>query len=156
MTPAAAAPRDPAPASGGGRVQGALAIVTLLASVLVTVVLVAAPASSSAGSAGAARAVPGPVVPAGLRGEVRGGEPLLAYGLGDKLAAAGATVVAVRPQSDSETGPASTMIVYYDLRSMGAADSVRSLLGRGTLRRQQVFEPDVDVTIVLGKDLANL
>ena len=81
---------------------------------------------------------------------------MLAYGIADRLAGAGATVVAVRPQSDSDTSPASTMIVYYDLRSMGAADAVRSLLGRGTLRRQQVFEPDVDVTIVLGKDLANL
>lgn len=134
--------------------QGVLVIAALLAAVLATVSLVAAPASSSARSVDAAP--PGPVLPAGLRVEVRGGAPMLAYGIADRLAGAGASLEAVQPESDPEAGAASTMIVYYDLRSMGAADAVRSLLGRGTLRRQQVFEPDVDVTIVLGKDLANL
>lgn len=129
-------------------------LTALLAAVVATVVLVAAPASSSSGAAGGPPALP--VLPAGLRVEVRGGEPMLAYGVADRLAATGASVEAVVPESDRGAGAASTMIVYYDLRSMGAADAVRSLLGRGTLRRQQVFEPDVDVTIVLGKDLANL
>ena len=135
--------------------QGVLVIAALLGAVLATVLLVAAPASpSSARSVDAAP--PGPVVPSGLRVEVRGGAPMLAYGVADRLAGSGASLAAVQPESDPEAGAASTMIVYYDLRSMGAADAVRSMLGRGTLRRQQEFEPDVDVTIVLGKDLANL
>jgi hypothetical protein len=154
MTPAAAAPTDPSPTRGSGRVQGAAVIAALLASVVATVLLVAAPASSSARSTGARSPAIG--LPAGLQVEVRGGEPMVAYGVADRLADAGASVEAVHPESDRGAGVASTMIVYYDLRSMGAAESVRSLLGRGTLRRQQVFEPDVDITIVLGKDLANL
>lgn len=153
MTPAAAALTDPGPSRGGGRAQGVLVVATLLVSVLATVVLVAGPASSSARSVGS---TPVPALPDGLRVEVRGGEPMLAYGIADRLAGAGASLEAVHPETDAGAGPASTMIVYYDLRSMGAADAVRSLLGRGTLRRQQVFEPDVDITIVLGKDLANL
>lgn len=154
MTPAAAAPTDTGPSRGGGRVQGVLVIATLLASLLATVFLVAPPASSSASSV--ASPPKRPALPAGLRVEVRGGKPMLAYGVADRLTDAGASLEAVQPESDPDAGAASTMIVYYDLRSMGAADAVRSLLGRGTLRRQQVFEPDVDVTIVLGKDLANL
>ena len=153
MTPAA--PASPMPRSRSGRWQGALAIASLLACVLGTVLLVATPASSvpdgSRGSTGASTALP-----TGVRVEVRGGDPFIAYGVADRLSGAGASLGAVLPAASKEDVAPATTIVYYDRRSMAAAGRIRAMLGRGTLRRQQVFQPVVDVTIVLGKDLSRL
>jgi hypothetical protein len=135
------------------RAQGALAIASLVAAVIVTVVLVASPVSSrpAQGSSGIAAALP-----SGIKVEIRGGDPFVAYGLADRLTGAGAALHAVQPAADGNPVEPATMIVYYDRGNQASAERVKALLGRGTLRHQQVFEPGVDVTIVLGKDLSRL
>ena len=156
MTPAVSSSTS-GRAHGGGRVQGVLAIAALVVSVLATVALVATPASSAGSSgSGAARASSGTGVVTGLRVEVQGGAPMAAHALADRLTAAGARVERVDPAASAPEIAASTVVVYYDRRSMPAAEGVRSMLGSGTLQRRQVFQPEVDVTIVLGKDLPRL
>ena len=134
------------------RAQGALVIAALVAAVAVTVVLVATPVSSRPveGSAGVSG------LPTGTEVEIRGGDPFLAYRLADRLWGAGASVGAVLPAAEGNPSEPSTLIVYYDRGQQATAERVRSLLGRGTLRHKLVFEPGVDVTIVLGKDLSRL
>ena len=155
MTPAVSSSTS-GRAHGGGRVQGGLAIAALVLSVLATVGLVATPASSAGSNAsGAASAATGGVV-TGLRVEVQGGPPMAAHALADRLTAAGARVERVDPAASAPEIASSTVVVYYDRRSMPAAERVRSMLGSGTLQRRQVFQPEVDVTIVLGKDLPRL
>lgn len=150
MITAAPAPRSPL---RGRQLQGGLALAGLLAAVIGTVVLVAAPASSTSPTTPpSATAIDS--LPFGLRVEVRGGDPLVAHGLADRLAGAGASLGSVRPVADDSATAFSTMIVYYDRAHLAAATRIRSMLGRGTLRRQQVFQPPVDVTIVVGKDLS--
>lgn len=135
------------------RWQGALVLGSLLAAVLGTVALVATPASSSAGPSTPATT---PQLADGVRVEVRGGEPFVAYGLADRLSGAGASLRAVLPAPSRDEIEEATTIVYYDRESRAVAGEIRAMLGRGTLRRQQVFEPPVDVTIVLGRDLPRL
>lgn len=134
------------------RAQGALAIASLVAAVAVTVVLVASPVSS--------RPVPPSdrvsVLPSGIQVAIQGGDPFVAYGLADRLSGAGASVEAVAPAADGNLVEPATMIVYYDRGQQASAERVKELLGRGTLRHKLVFEPGVDVTIVLGKDLSRL
>ena len=135
------------------RAQGALAIASLVAAVVVTVVLVATPVSSRpASSADAAVAT----LPEGIEVDIRGGDPYVAYGLADRLTGAGASLRAIEPAPDGNPVEPTTMIVYYDRGQMASAERVKALLGRGTLRHKRVFEPGVDVTIVLGKDLSRL
>jgi hypothetical protein len=155
VAPAAMPARSPSAARRVGRFQGALVIAGLLAAVAATVALVATPASSSATGANAAATAPA-TLPAGLRVAVQGGEPFVAYGVADRLASAGASLGAVSPAADARSVEPTTAIVYYDRRQLATATRIRSMLGRGTLRRQQVFQPEVDVTIVLGKDLSRL
>ena len=135
------------------RAQGALAIASLVAAVAVTVVLVATPVSSRPvqGSLGVAS-----VLPSGIKVEIRGGDPFVAYGLADRLTGAGAALGAVQPATDGNPVEPATMIVYYDRGQQASAERVKALLGKGTLRHKAVFEPGVDVTIVLGKDLSRL
>ncbi|MDQ3107214.1 MAG: LytR C-terminal domain-containing protein [Actinomycetota bacterium] len=152
MNPAPPAARTPS----GGRWQGVVAVVGLLAAVVVTVAMVATPASSSADGRPAAETARANTLPGGVRVEIVGGEAIVAYGVADRLADAGASLKAVRPVSARSEVEESTMIVYYDRRSLATAEGIRSMLGRGTLRRQQAFQPSVDVTVVLGKDLARL
>lgn len=149
MTRARTAPRRHA--GFGRRFQAFLSIAALVGSVAGTAVLVATPSSSPA----AAASVPGArlLVP-GTRVEISGGDPFDAFELADRLTASGARVVTVAPTPEGRSGDAVTSVVYYDRRSMDVARRVRDMLGRGTLRRQQVFQPAVDVTIVLGKDSA--
>jgi hypothetical protein len=135
------------------RAQGALVIAALVACVAVTVVLVATPGSSRPVQ-GSPRAASG--LPSGTEVEIRGGDPFLAYGLADRLWGAGASVGAVLPAAEGNPSEPATLIVYYDRGQQATAERVRSLLGRGTLRHKLVFEPGVDVTIVLGKDLSRL
>lgn len=137
------------------RWQGALVVGSLLAAVLGTAALVVTPATptSAAASVSGAEAR---ALPAGVRVEVRGGEPFVAYGLADRLTGAGASLGAVLPAASRDEIASTTTIVYYDRESRAVADEIRAMLGRGTLRRQQVFEPLVDVTIVLGRDLPRL
>ena len=156
MTPAVSAPTMSGRARGGGRVQGALAIAALVVSVVVTVVLVASPPSSAGPGDPGRRVAAGDVLPQGVRVEVRGGEAIVAYGLADRLTLAGASLRGVEPAPSSAEVDASTMIVYYDRGSLAAAERIQSMLGSGTLQRRQVFRPEVDVTIVLGKDLPRL
>ncbi len=149
MTPAV--PRLP---DAWRRLQAALALGGLVGAVAVTATMVAEPASS--------RSAPSHASPAaGLsehpRVEIRGGNPYFAFQLADRLTADGATMAAVQPTapdaaSAGTAAPADTAIVYYDRRHASAAARIRNLLGRGTVRREQVFEPKADVTIVLGKD----
>ena len=136
--------------TSAARAQGALVLAALVAAVAVTVVLVATPVSS--------RPVTGATtgIPTGTEVEIRGGDPFVAYGLADRLSGAGASVGAVLPDADGKPVEAATRIVYYDRAQQATAERVRSLLGRGTLRHKLVFEPGVDVTIVLGKDLSRL
>lgn len=156
MTPAVSTSTSCRP-HGGGRVQGVLAIATLIVSVLATVVLVATPASSAGSSrSGAPTATGGRGLALGLRVEVQGGRPTAAYALADRLASVGVRVEAVEPASSAAEIAPSTVLVYYDRRSMPAAERLRSMLGSGTLQRRQVFQPEVDVTIVLGKDVPRL
>ena len=137
------------------RWQGALVVGSLLAAVLGTAALVVTPATptSAAASVSGAEAR---ALPAGVRVEVRGGEPFVAYGLADRLTGAGASLGAVLPAASRDEIASTTTIVYYDRESRAVADEIRAMLGRGTLRRQQAFEPLVDVTIVLGRDLPRL
>ncbi len=137
----------------GPRLQGVLALLSLVAAVLVTVVLVVSPASSTAD--GGARVVPD-ALPDGVRVEVRGGEAWAAYGVADRLTGAGASLTAVVPAASRDAVDEATTIVYYDRRQLPTARRIRTMLGRGTLHRQQAFRPAMDVTIVLGKDLARL
>lgn len=151
----------PAPTMSLRRVQGGLVVCSLLGAVIGTVALMAPPArSSSAATTSAATTVagpgPAPALPAGLRVAVEGGDAFGAYGLADRLTAAGAAVGAVSPAASRDDVAATTTIVYYDVGSLAAASRIRAMLGGGTLRRQRVFEPPVDVTIVLGKDLPRL
>jgi hypothetical protein len=134
------------------RAQGALAIASLVAAVVGTVVLVATPVSSrpAAGSTPATAAS----LPTGIKVAIQGGDPFLAYRLADRLTGAGAALGAVRPSPDGKPVEPATMIVYYDRGQQASAERVKALLGRGTLRHKLVFEPGVDVTIVLGKDLS--
>lgn len=135
------------------RAQGALAIASLVAAVAVTVVLVATPVSSRPAQ-GSPRVAA--VLPAGLEVDIRGGDPFVAYRLADRLAGAGAMLQGVQPAVGGEPVEATTLIVYYDRGQQASAERVKALLGRGTLRHKLVFEPGVDVTIVLGKDLSRL
>jgi hypothetical protein len=135
------------------RWQGALVVASLIAAVLGTVALVASPAGSPAGAASTTAA---PGVAAGLRVEVRGGEPFVAYRLADRLTGVGASMAGVSPAPSLDEVAAETTIVYYDREAREAAGEIRAMLGKGTLRRQQAFEPPVDVTIVLGRDLPRL
>ena len=158
MTPAVSAPVTSGRAAGGGRIQGVLVIAALALAVLATVALVVTPASSSraATASPASSTLPSGPLPDGLRVEVQGGEALDAYALADRLTAAGASLQGVGPASSDDEVAGRTTIVYYDRRSMPAAERLRSMLGSGTLQRRQVFQPEVDVTIVLGKDLSRL
>lgn len=133
------------------RLQASLSFLALFASVAATAVLVATPAPRAAPARPPTRAAA--PLPGGLRLEVRGGEAFAAYEVADRLTASGGDVVAVSPAAAGRSVEPMTSVVYYDRRSMAVATRVRDLLGRGTLRRQQVFQPEVDVTIVLGKDL---
>ena len=135
------------------RAQGALAIASLVAAVAVTVVLVATPVSSRPAPR-SDRAAAG--LPSGIKVDIRGGDPFVAYGLADRLTGAGASLRAVQPAVDRHDVEPSTMIVYYDRGQLAAAERVKALLGGGTLRHKLAFEPGVDVTIVLGKDLSRL
>jgi hypothetical protein len=151
----------PAPPTFSGlwrRVQGALVLAALVAAVVATVALVARPAAltASSGARGGRAGTTVGVLPRGVRVEVKGGDPFVAYGLADRLTGAGASLGSVVPSAAREPLPAATTIVYYDAESMAVADRIRGMLGGGTLRRQRVFEPEVDVTIVLGKDLSRL
>jgi hypothetical protein len=91
---------------------------------------------------------------AGSKVAIESGDPFVAYGLADSLAGRGASLGAVTPATDRTAIDDETVIVYYDRSNLATAQRIRALLGEGTLRRRQVFEPGVDVTIVLGKDLA--
>jgi hypothetical protein len=138
------------------RLQGSLVIGALAAAVAATVMLVAPVGQATASrSSGAASSVP--VVATPLTGStvaIEGGDPYVAYGLADSLAGRGASLGAVTPATDRAAIDEETVIVYYDRSNLATAQRIRALLGEGTLRRRQVFEPGVDVTIVLGKDLA--
>jgi hypothetical protein len=132
-----------------GRLQAALALAALVAAVLVTAVLVTVPATPDAKAP-----APDVTIPPGVRVDVTGGDPFVAYALADRLAERGASLRAVSPAADAKSVASSTSIVYYERRQVVTAEKIRQMLGQGTLRREQVFEPVVDVTIVLGKDLA--
>ena len=150
MTPAV--PRLP---DAWRRLQAALALAGLFGAVAVTATMVARPASSRP-TPNQASATTG--LSEHPRVEIRGGNPYFAFQLADRLAADGATLAAVQPTAqgaapaETAPAPADTAIVYYDRRHAGAAARIRNFLGRGTVRREQVFEPKADVTIVLGKD----
>jgi hypothetical protein len=144
------------------RLQGALAVLALVAAVVATAVCVVRPpaSSASASTSDPASAVAPTRLPPGTRVEVHGGDPFAAYRLADRLIASGAVVGSVDPVSvpaaAADPAPAGdgTTIVYYDRRQLPTAEQVRRLVGGGTLRHAQVFQPVVDVTIVLGKDLS--
>ncbi|HUP84383.1 MAG TPA: LytR C-terminal domain-containing protein [Acidimicrobiales bacterium] len=135
------------------RAQGALAIAGLVVAVIATVVLVATPVSSR----GAQGSIPmAGILRTGIRVDVEGGDPFVAYGVADRLTGAGASLGAVRPAMDRNSVEPSTMIVYYDREQQSSAEQVKDLLGGGRLLRRHAFEPGVDLTIVLGKDLSRL
>lgn len=135
------------------RLQGAAVIASLFASVLVTALLVATPGPLPQVTPAGAEVAPR--LP-GTRVAIEGGNPFSTYELADRLAASGARIGSVAPSSGSPTAGDETMIVYYDRTQLETATRVRAMLGHGTLRRRQVFQPEVDVTIVLGKDLSRL
>lgn len=131
------------------RLQGALVVATLVAATVVTSLLVATPVASS--PAPVAEVLP---LPTGTRVELRGGDPMVAYRVADRLTASGAQLGAVAPARQGAPVADVTTIVYYDSGHLIAADRIRQSLGRGTVRRDEVFHPLADVTIVLGKDLS--
>jgi hypothetical protein len=133
------------------RLQATLAVTALFAAVAATVALLATAATSRASGASSPPRVP--TLAAGVRVDVRGGEPYVAYSVADRLSGQGARLGTVAPAADANSVEPVTTIVYYDRRQLDAAEQIRNMLGRGTLRREQVFQPMVDVTIVLGKDL---
>ncbi|MBW3557988.1 MAG: LytR C-terminal domain-containing protein [Actinobacteria bacterium] len=129
------------------RLQALVAVAGLVGAVAVTAALVTTPASSV--STAVRPNVEG--LAQRPRVEIRGGNPYRAFQLADRLAADGATMTTVQPAAEGSS-PADTAIVYYDRRHAATAAQIRKLLGRGTVRREQVFEPRADVTIVLGKE----
>lgn len=143
MTPAVSRP------DAWRRLQAVLALAGLVAAVAVTATLVTTPASSRS-AAGRSN----PDFPGRPRVEIHGGNPYFAFQLADRLAADGATMATVQPAAqDTDSGaPVDATILYYDRRHAPTAARIRNLLGRGTVRLEQVFEPRADVTIVLGKD----
>jgi hypothetical protein len=154
MTTATPVPDLPLPSAAFvRRLQGLLVIAGLLAAVVGTVVLVSPVGQGTSGTA----TPRSPVVSSPLAGSkvaIESGDPFVAYGLADSLAGRGASLGAVTPATDRTAIDDETVIVYYDRSNLATAQRIRALLGEGTLRRRQVFEPGVDVTIVLGKDLA--
>ena len=134
------------------RLQGLAVIVGLALAVLGTAVLVmpsqaARPARASSPAARTVSLV-------GAKVAIQSGDPFVAYGLADSLAGRGASLGSVTPAADRASISSGTVIEYYDRSKLATAERIRAVLGEGTLRRRQVFEPGVDVTIVLGKDLA--
>jgi hypothetical protein len=139
------------------RLQTSLVVLALVAAVALTVVLVARPGASVAGTTTSAGA--GTALLPGTRVEVRGGDAFSAYRLADRLAASGAVLGRIAPAGAGDagvgaTGDDGTTIVYYERRQLAVAEGIRRLVGGGTLQRSEVFQPVVDVTIVLGKDLS--
>jgi hypothetical protein len=125
------------------RVEAVLALLAFPIAVATTIVVISSPVSS--------RPAPKPTAAVGGTVQVSGGGALPAYGLADRLAAAGYEVVAVRP-GDNSVGP-ETVVVYYERGDRAVAERLRDLLGTGTIRREQVLSPSSDLTILLGKDL---
>jgi hypothetical protein len=151
----ASAPDLPLPSAAFvRRLQGALLIGVLALAVAATGLLVS-PAGRPA-TAPHRRVAPTGVgaALAGSKVAIRSGDPFVAYGLADSLAGRGAALGAVTPAVDRSAIGEETVIEYYDRAKLATAEQIRAVLGGGTLRRRQVFEPGVDVTIVLGKDLA--
>ena len=138
----------------GRRLQGGAVIGSLVASVVVTAVLVARPGPLPrvATPAGAEATMRLP----GTRVAIEGGNPFSTYELADRLAASGARIGSIEPARGTLAPDDETVIFYYDRTQLETATRVRAMLGQGTLRRRQVFQPDVDVTIVLGKDQSRL
>jgi hypothetical protein len=153
MTTATPVPDLPLPSAAFvRRLQGLSAIAGLVAAVVLTVMLVAPASHPAAVGAPHSPAMSTPL--AGSKVSIESGDPFVAYGLADSLAGRGAALGAVTPATDRAAIDEETVIVYYDRSNLATAQRIRALLGEGTLRRRQVFEPGVDVTIVLGKDLA--
>ena len=98
-----------------------------------------------------ARILPDPALEQRSRVAVVGGAALRAFGLADSLAAAGYEVVAVGP--DENSLGSTTEVVYYQRADRSEAEKLRDILGVGTIRREQVFSPSSDMTIIIGKDL---
>ncbi len=133
----------------------ALVVGTLLASVAVSAMLVAVPGTTSRSPSGVDQAVR-PTL-SGSRIAIRGGDPFVTFELADRLAAHGAQLGAVSPGgSEGAEETMTTLILYYERAQLDAARQIRVMLGEGTLRRRQVFQPNEDVTIVVGKDLSHL
>jgi hypothetical protein len=151
----ASAPELPLPSAAFvRRLQGALVIGAMVLAVVATGLLVS-PASVRAHVGRSAPAVGSPS--SGLAGSkvaITSGDPFVAYGLADTLAGRGASLGPVTPAPERASIGDETVIEYYDRAKLATAERIRAVLGAGTLRRRQVFEPGVDVTIVLGKDLA--
>lgn len=138
----------------GRRLQGAAVIVALVASVVGTALLVSTPGPRSRATS-VAKADVAPPLP-GTRVAIEGGNPFSTYELADRLAASGARIGSVAPATGGPTPSDETVIFYYERAQLETATRVRAMLGEGTLRRRQVFRPDVDVTIVLGEDRSRL
>jgi hypothetical protein len=138
------------------RIQVALVVGALLASVAVSAMLVAVPGTTSPSSSDVDQAAR-PTL-SGSRVAIRGGDPFVAFELADRLAAHGAQLGAVAPGGSGSDGEeaVTTLILYYERAQLDAARQIRVMLGEGTLRRRQVFQPNEDVTVVVGKDLSHL
>lgn len=135
------------------RLQAALVLIALAGAVVATAVLVSTPASPDPAAPASRPGAPlGSGLRAGLRVDIRGGDPSTAWRVADVLARRGAQVQGVRPAPEANPLDRATAIVYYDRRDAGSATLVRRILKRGWVRHEQVFHPGVDVTIVLGKD----
>jgi hypothetical protein len=82
---------------------------------------------------------------------ISGADPVPTFALADRLAASGYDVVSVEASRNSLS--ASTVVVYYERDRQTSASRLRELLGVGTIRLDQVFQPGSDLMILLGKDL---
>ena len=125
------------------RFEAALALLAFPVAVGLTVLAITTPA------AGSRRAEP--VGAAAARVSVLGGDAVPAFGLADRLVERGFDVVAVGP--DENSVGSTTEVVYYERSHRDDAERLRDILGVGTIRREQVFSPSADLTILIGKDL---
>jgi hypothetical protein len=131
--------------------EAAVVLLAFPVAVALTVVAISSPASSRPSST--ASGAQASVAPLSASVALAGAEPIATYALADRIAAAGYRVTTVEADRDANSLSATTVVVYYERERRGAADGLVQLLRAGTTRRDQVFEPGVDLTIILGKDL---
>jgi hypothetical protein len=129
-------------------VEAAAVLLAFPAAVGLTVIAITSPSASGSTEAPSASSSSSSSSSVAIDGD----EPFPTFALADRLRASGYDVVSVDTADAGNSLSAATVVVYYERNQQQAATAVRDLIGLGTTRRDQALEPDVDLTIILGKD----